>query len=337
MTVTHTGTWGQTLVEALRKEGISDQQIVGNTGISIRSLEGDTPRIKFDHLAQLFERAEELTNDDLIGFKHGQGSDYSRGGLIAYTGTSSPTVRTLLHNLARYQRISSDAIDINVDRLDETGVVEWHFEVPRNVVRRQYIEFGGTGIIDIIRRLTNREIRPHKVEFRHYRKTNTKPLRMFFGCPVAFGSDENRITFKVDDLDLPLRSADGNLYRLLRKFAEDELKRQRAKKPSIIISVEECIAAGPTKTHADVAAELGMSARTLARRLTAEKTTFFSVVEGYREAMAKRMIADTEMQFTEVAFVLGYADASTFSTAFKRWVGRTPSQYRAQNSKVLAR
>ena len=328
----HTGIWAQTLVEALRKQGISDQAIVGNTGINLRDLEGDEPKSGFDDLALLFERAGEVTGDNLIGFHHGQGLDYRRGGLITYTGVSSPTVRTCLHNLARYQRISSDAIELSTANLDDLGRVEWHFKVPRSVVRRQYVEFGGTGVLDIIRRLTNRRVTPEKVEFRHFRKTNLKPISQFFGSPVEYGSDENRITLKQADLDLPLRSADSHLYTLLRKFSEEALQKLKHDKPSIVVALEERVAANPGKSQDDVAKELGMSTRTLSRRLTEAGTTYFGVVEAYREAMAKSMLVGTDMQFTEVAYVLGYADASTFSTAFKRWAGKTPSQYRDQNA-----
>ena len=228
MIPTHTGIWGQTLVEALRKQGFSDQRIVGNTGINIRSLEGEEPRVHFNDLALLFERAEELTSDDLIGLHQGQVNDYRRGGLIAYTGTSSPTVRTLLHNLARYQRVRSDVVHISVDNLDSDGALEWHFRVPRGVVRRQYVEFGGAGLISVIRRLTNLRVTPRKVEFRHLRKTNTGPVTAFFGCSVEFGSDVNRIVFKVKDLDLPLRTADEHLYKMLRKCPSSEFLGQMA-------------------------------------------------------------------------------------------------------------
>ncbi|MEP1201952.1 AraC family transcriptional regulator [Tateyamaria sp.] len=329
----HTGIWGQTLIESLRKQGISDHQIVGNTGINIRALEGEKPKIEFEHLAAFFERAAELTGDDLIGFKHGQGRNFRLGGLIAYTGASSPTVRTLLHNLARYQRTASDAIKINASRLNEEGIVEWHFLVERSIVRRQYVEFDGAGILDIIRRLTNRHVTPLRVEFRHFRSTNLKPISKFFGCPVDFGRDENRITMKLADLDLPLKSADDHLYKMLRQFSEEALSKLGRNKSSIETMVDQCISADPTKSQADVAKEMGMSARTLARRLTDAGTTFFSIVETHREAMAKSMLADTDMQFTEVAYVLGYNDPSTFSTAFKRWVGATPTQYRNRNAR----
>ena len=328
----HTGAWGQTMIEALVEQGFSIHQIAGNTGINIKALEGSQPKIDFDQLALLFERAEELTGDDLVGFKHGQTSDYRRGGLIAYTGASSPTVRTLLQNLARYQRVTGDAIKINLDRLNEQGVLEWHFQVPRGVRRRQYVEFGGAGVIDTIRRLTNCRVYPERVEFKHFRKKNLKVFSHYFGCSVDFGKEENRITLKLKDLNLPLSSADGYLYDLLRQFCDDALSEVGQQKPAIVSSVEECISADPTKSQAIVAHQLGLSTRTLARRLAESGTTFMSVVEAYRKAMAKSMLSETDMQLTQIAYVLGYSDSSAFSTAFKRWFGKTPTQYRTEES-----
>ena len=332
MTVLHTGIWGQTLVTALRKHGVPSAAIAGNTGIILSALNGDDPKISFDKLALLFERAAELTSDDLIGFKHGQNRDFRLGGLFSYTGMSSPTVGSLFHNLARFQRLRGNAVEINVSRLDTEGISEWHYQVQRGVSRRQYLEFDGTGIIDLIRGLTNRRVTPEKVEFRHFRNKNTKPIEKFFGCSVVFGSDENRITLKTTDLDLPLNTADDLLYQLLRKYSEEALPDPANNKSSLLVALEHCIAAKPTATQAEVAASLGLSPRTLARRLTDAGTTFSSVVETYREAMAKSMLTNADLQLTEIAYVLGYADLSSFSTAFKRWVGITPSQYRDRNS-----
>ena len=133
-------------------------------------------------------------------------------------------------------------------------------------------------------------------------------------------------------MDLPLNTADDLLYQLLRKFSEEALPDLAKNKLPLLVTLEESIAAKPTVTQAEVAASLGLSPRTLARRLTAAGTTFSSVVEAYRKAMAKSMLTNADLQFTEIAFVLGYADLSTFSTAFKRWTGKTPSQCRDQVS-----
>ena len=104
MSKLHIGTWGKSLVESLLKQGISPIKIVGNTGINLRKLDGDDPRIAFDQLAELFERAAEITDNDLIGFQHGQNREVQRSGLISFvrllwkpvkSSTSSPTSSTV--------------------------------------------------------------------------------------------------------------------------------------------------------------------------------------------------------------------------------------------------
>ncbi|MEM1072919.1 MAG: AraC family transcriptional regulator [Pseudomonadota bacterium] len=331
----HTGIWGRTLLESLQQKGFPPEMVAGNTGINIQAMQSDDPRVSFEDLALLFERAAELTGDDLIGFNQGRNWEFKRGGLVTYTGISSPTVRTLLLNLARYQRIIGDAIDIDASSFETHGVAEWQFKVPRSVVRRQYVEFGGTGIVELMRRLTGRQVTPKKVEFRHFRKSNIKTLSSFFGCPIEFGMDMNRLSFKLSDLELPLSSADENLHRLLRKFGDDALEKLGASgsRPSVVLKVEACIAANAASTQASVAKELGMSTRTLSRRLSEAGTTFFDIVENYREAIARSMLAQTDFQITEIAYVLGYSDLSTFSTAFKRWTGQTPSQFKGAGTK----
>jgi AraC-like DNA-binding protein len=82
-----------------------------------------------------------------------------------------------------------------------------------------------------------------------------------------------------------------------------------------------------------VARELGMSARTLSRRLAEEGTTFARIVEEYRASMAKGLLQESDLQVTEIAFVLGYSELSTFSTAFRRWTGKTPLEFRNDGSR----
>ena len=333
MTTLHIGNWGQTLVEALRSDGLTDAQIIGNSGINIRALDSDEPKIGFQDLAQLFERAAKLTGDDLLGFKHGQNSDYRRGGLLAYTGISSPTVRTFLGNLSRFQRVTGDALSITADSLQKDGTIEWQFNVPREVIRQQYVEFSSAALVGFVRKLTNRTVTPQAVAYRHFRKSNVTPMVRYFGSEIDFGARTNKMQFKLSDLDLPLQSADDHLYRILHKMSEEIVAKREKAKPSIIISVEECISSNPAMSKENVAKRLGMSTRTLARRLAEVDKTFFGLVEGYRASMSKSMLTDTDLQLTEIAYVVGYSEPSTFSTAFKRWTGLTPTEYRVRHSK----
>lgn len=330
----HTGVFGKTLVEDLRKKGFSKSAIVGNTGIDLRFLNEEEPKVPFENLALLFERAAELTGDDLTGFRHAQNSDYRRLGLIAFTGVSSPDVRSLLHTLSRYQRINSDVLLIDSSRLDDQGILRWHYQIPRSVTRRQFVEFNATGLVHVLRRLTSRELVPKELAFRHFRTNNTHRLSKYFGREPKLGQEENWLQFKLQDLDLPLETSDQLLNRMLTKFSENVLKDLAESEQSLVNAVEETISMSPSKSQSEVAAELGMSSRTLSRRLSEQNTTFFQVVEGYREAASKHMLCDSQLQLTEIAFLLGYSELSTFSTAFKRWTGKSPSRYRKESAGI---
>lgn len=327
----HQVIWAQDLVENLKGQGYSIAQIVGNTGIRTHALNDNRAMISFDKLALLFERAAELTGDDLIGFRLGQGREFRRGGLVTFVGISSPTVKTLMQNLERYQRVVSDAVRIDAQRLDAEGIVEWGYLVPQAVMRRQYLEFTATRVIDMLRRLTDREVRPKKLELRYQRSTNIDALAQFFGCPIEFGTDDNRMHLKSGDLGLPLKTSDTYLHETLLDCCEAALAAKKSTKTPMVVAVEREIASGHT-TQGDVATALGMSARTLARRLSAEGQTFFTVSDGYREALSKNLIRDTDLRMTEIAFLAGYSSLSTFSTAFKRWTDTSPTQYRLNQS-----
>jgi AraC-like DNA-binding protein len=79
-----------------------------------------------------------------------------------------------------------------------------------------------------------------------------------------------------------------------------------------------------------IARVLGMSARNLQRHLADEGTSFKALLEEARVALARNYVDEGRLSVTEIAFVLGFADTSTFSRAFKRWTGRSPREYAAR-------
>jgi len=83
----------------------------------------------------------------------------------------------------------------------------------------------------------------------------------------------------------------------------------------------------PSQT--DIARQMGMSERTLQRRLAAEESTFHDLLEDARRTIACSYLADRKLAAYEVSFLLGYSEPATFFRAFKRWTGKTPQQYRA--------
>ncbi len=328
---THGAIYAKTLAQKLLDQGFTEQQIYRHDGLSKEMLEPEHPVVEFDRIAAFYENAAQLSNNDLLGFTCGQNRMTRRAGLIYFIGSSSPTVMDLLKNLERYRRVFSDAIEINCDRLQVDGTLTWHFRVPESVRRRQFVEFAAAGLMNFLYNAANRRIYPEHVTFCHARNENIAAFEKYFGCKVHFGGRENSIRFKASDLEWPLATADSELYKVLKNCCEHALEIKVRDTPTLVVEVERLISDRLSLGEAtleDVARALGMSPRTLSRRLSGDGTTFFKVLEELRKSLALNYLRDSSLVLAEIAFLLGYSGLSSFSDAFKRWTGKTPGVFR---------
>lgn len=327
----HGAIYAKILAEELRGQGFSEQQIFAGSGLSANAIADKRPTAPFGKVAAFFENAAKLTNNDILGLENGIKRDFHLSGLISYVGTASPTALDALNNISRYRRVFSDAIEMDVDSLPKNGRLVWRFKVPNWVNRRQHVEFSAIGLLVSLRQCTNREIRPDLVSFRHSRNTNLQAFARGFGCKVLFDQRENCIHFKPADLELRLATADNELYSVLTEYCEVVLQSKSRNTSDLLVDVERAITDRLTSgeaTQHHVAKSLGMSARTLSRRLAKEETTFFKTVENLRRSLAEQYLSNSSLVLAEIAFLLGYSGLSSFNDAFKRWTGKTPGQFR---------
>jgi AraC-like DNA-binding protein len=325
------GIWARQLAEKLKVEGYPTRSILAEAGLDLRLLNTNGAMLPFERIATFFERASEVSGDDCLGFRFAQTRDVRDAGLLGYIGLSSPTVLAALRNLERYSRIFSDAIEFRSDDLEETGVFSWRFRASATVYQRQFTEFSITNVVQTFRALTGRPLIPLQVAFSHPRNAHLKDFDTYFGCTVEFAAPRNQIQFRLSDLQLQLRTADDRLLEVLQENCRDVLSRREAAAPSLIERVERLIVDRLTSGEArleTIATELGMSSRTLSRRLAGLNTSFNDIVDELRRELALAYLQDSTFSLTEIAFLLGYAEAAGFTTAFKRWTGITPGQAR---------
>ncbi|MBK0326471.1 AraC family transcriptional regulator [Rhodobacteraceae bacterium F11138] len=327
----HGAVFVQALAEYLLNQGYDPADVFGDTRLSPDLLQSKRPEADFSDIAGFFEHAATLTGDDLLGFRQGERREMRRAGLLCYVGLASPTVLDLLNNIARYRRVFTDAIQMDVSNLAGEGVFGWWFDVSAKVDRRQHAEFSASGMMASIRQAAGRDIAPRRVTFRHLRNMNIDYIEQYFGCPVQFGASRNTICLAPSDLCLPLATSDNELYQVLVDYAEEVLQRKSQLRSDLLVDVERAIAdrlASGRINQDSVAQALGMSPRTLARRLAQQGTTFFRTLEDLRKLLAIRYLSNSDLTLSEIAFLLGYSGLGSFGDAFKRWQGMTPGQYR---------
>ena len=156
-------------------------------------------------------------------------------------------------------------------------------------------------------------------------------MARFVGTKVEFGADTDEFALDVEARELPLVHADNYLNELLLKYCEAALADRRGDMSQLRTRVENVISSmlphGRVLVE-DVARGLGMSERTLARKLADEGLNCTEILEHLRRDLAVRYLDDRKLHVSKIAWLLGFAEVGAFTHAFKRWTGKTPRQMR---------
>jgi AraC-like DNA-binding protein len=196
---------------------------------------------------------------------------------------------------------------------------------------RHQIEAWATAVVRCCREITGRALQPVAVALMHQRIAESAQIDGYFGHTIDFGAEMDELAFAGEAAKLPVVSADRYLHKLVIEHCAAALSRGKSRGP-IQVDVENAIAAllphGNTQLT-NVARKLGVTPRTLRRKLAAEGVTFAGILEDLRFALARHYLAEQDLPISRIAWLLGYAEVSAFSHAFRRWSGRTPRADRA--------
>ena len=304
--------------ELLRKAGLSRGQ-VKNTSIRIEVQK----QIKFLNLVV------EALGDNLLGFHLSQKFDLRMAGLLYYVPASSELLSEALQRVARYSSIVNEGIKLTLRSEKSFGLTFQYIGIPRYLDMHQ-VEFWVAALVRACRQITNRNLAVQRVGFIH-RRTTVSEMNSFFGRDVSFGADVDEVTFPRECREAPIVNADPFLNEILVKFCDEALIHRQVHKSSFGSSVENATAVllphGKAQAG-EVARRLGLSERTLVRRLAEEGLTFAGVLQTLRLDLAKRHLSDTDLSISQIAWLLGYQDIGGFSNAFKRWTGEAPRTMR---------
>jgi len=261
-------------------------------------------------------------------------------GLVGYLAQQGPRLDDALRVLVRYQRLFHEGIGHTLEH--EGGVVRAVFPLSAQV--RSIPQVAESCALSFVAgvRLILGDVRradgsrgpwaPLSLDLPDAAPSYEKALRAFAGAPVRFGAPSCAVALSPDDLALPARAPDPALAVWLRAQAEATLSNLAPALPTSDAVARRLVLALPRGegTQHAIAHALGLGERTLQRRLAREGTTFAALLERSRRELAEGFLRDQRLSASEVAFLLGYADPSTFFRAFKRWTGRTPQQFRGR-------
>lgn len=324
--------WVRHAAERLGAESRAVVDALRLSGLQRRVLGDDSESVGCAAFAEFLDHAARLAGDDLLGFNLGLNYDLRAAGLAGYVAIASGTVAEAMQNAVRYGALR----DTSAVYALETVGGSTHFRIDSRSAHlrasRQVAEFKVALVLGACQRWAGAAFRPTEVRFAHARAVSVRAIERRLNCPARFGSDVTEVLLTDEQLALPLRGADPHLLALLRRHADEAVAAAaRARRTDLRSRVEralvELLPRG-TPTLLSVANRLGIGERTLARRLTEEGASFRQITDELRLDMARGYLADPELSLSQITYLLGYAEQSAFTNAFRRWTGQSPHRWR---------
>ncbi|MBK6683745.1 MAG: AraC family transcriptional regulator [Deltaproteobacteria bacterium] len=251
--------------------------------------------------------------------------------VMGFATRSAPNLSAAVLVARRYQSLYTNSSVFEIDH-DPRGLRVWmRPSGPLPLVARCATECVIAQITHMARTLAGAHLIPRAVAFRHPCPRSVERHLRFFGVEPQWDQPFAEVLFSPEDAVRPVVHADPSLHSFLLRAAEAALLEHRS--PISIVEearriASELIPSGRLDIEA-MAARLGLTSRTLRRRLVESGTSYLQVRDQVRWDLAVQYLSERDLPIAEIAFLLGFADERAFRRSFQRWTGRSPAQFRA--------
>jgi AraC-like DNA-binding protein len=316
-------------LEWATRAGVPRAELLREARLDEAQLRDPDARVPRAALVRLWHAVAARMHDPTFGLRLGTEVRTCAFGLVGYTLAYSPTVGAALQRLTRYDRLLADTLVVALEAQDEATWVRLDVE-PALHAFSPAVDFRLAALLAMCREIAAAPIVPLTVQLPYRRPADVRAYERFYGAPLAFGALTTAFLLRNADLARPVVAADATLTGYLDRLAEHLLAALgdedtlHARVRRVLWSA---LSAG-VPTLEDVGRVVGLSPRTLQRRLHAEGTTLTAVLTELRRDLAQPLLRDGRLAVAEVAFLLGYEDPSAFHRAFRRWFQRSPRAFR---------
>jgi AraC-like DNA-binding protein len=288
----------------------------------------DDDRIPIETLHELLRGAIVLTQDEDIGLKAARELEVGSLGALEYAAASAHTSRDAMDVIARYLHLVNDALSFSIEaQADGFTVVKLESSMGLPPAAE---DFEVAAFYMATHHRFAHDIPPFRVFIQHARSDSPEYAKTFPNGTVTFGAAFTGFSIPTKYLDRVLPEQDPKFHVLISRHA-DQLLASLPKVETFTERVRNQLVAelrGGDPTAPVIARKIGVSTRTLTRKLEAEGHSFKELIEELREGLAIRYTTSTDLLLSEVALLLGFSSSAAFNRAFKRWTGQSPIEYR---------
>ncbi len=314
--------------ELVQSRSIDPHPIFLEAGIDPKVRFDTKKRVTRESFLRLIDLAAQACDDPAFGLRATVRYHPSHFGALGYSWLTSSSLSTALQKFLRYSQVVSDTHFLKVKENTPNIVVD--FTRPKKVQSSLWHLHLSMGLfMHLCRLILGQEFAPEKVSFIEDMPEDIEPFEEHFKCPLEFGAKFNAVIIPMGLMDKRATLAHPELSTI----HDEVITRYLAfrDKNDIIsqakLAIAELLEIGDISAES-IAKQLHISARTFSRRLDAEGTTFRELLSDYRHELAISYIRDNALTLTEISYLLGFSEQSSFSRAYRGWTGMSPTEAR---------
>lgn len=308
-------------------EGMSNQDF-DDLPISIEAMK-DILAVPADNFFALHERLDQKLGPG-FAVRVGQQMKIDDYGVLGLSWKTCSRAGEIFERCERYFHLLSNTYMFKIEEEGALSKVHLFRDAHRRGVELSN-EATFSATVVVLQAMTETDIVPVSVAFKHDPPRSLESYHQAFACPVFFNQPQNTIVYKTNDLNTRTAKADASIHKFLMERVEEETKGIETSSIKIAADVEllikDALPSGIPSIH-QIGEHIGMSSRTLNRRLSENGITFRELVKKTQESISKSLLKNSSFTINEIAFQTGFSEQSAFSRAFKRWTGQSPLEYR---------
>lgn len=320
----------------VQARGIDLASLMAEAGLPRNALDDPANELPLHSAALLMELAAERDANPVFGLELAESFPPGATGLLGYVILHASTIRQALESLIRYSGLICQPSQIQIREKGGAAALSWSLPTGKSVRRVQLASFINAILVLRLKRMVGRGWNPLAIEVEHSELPCPASLRRIFGPRITFNARENSILIDQCTMQQATRGADPQLFRVLQEMGEAKLQ-EMGRQPDLVARTARAIT-DTLSTHppllGHVAERMRTTPRTLQNRLAQHGTTFERVLRDTRRKLAERYLRETDLQLTEIAFLLGFSEQSAFTRAARTWFGRPPRQLRKESGQA---
>lgn len=311
--------------------GLDTEDILKSAGLSHDLIADANERIAAENADALWQRAFEVAHDPYLALHAAEALPFGAYKVLDFIIANATTIGEGLTRVLHYFPIIDPRAALTI--AEEHGALTITMESEQGALPGPAQEFTFAALVLRSRASTDISWPLQHVSFAMEALGNSAEHERIFECPILFGQTRAQLVISRETWDLPVSGSNSALFGVLEEHATRLLNElPSAKLPSLLDKVRAVLRAelgGGDVSAVHVARRLGLGERTLQRRLGEANTTYVAVLANARKKMACEYLREPGVSLAEVAFLLGFAEQSSFTRAFKRWTGKPPGDWRA--------